>query len=94
MDKSGKRNKTAHPIWDLSAGDNGLQVVRKVPEDSERSKGSDLGWLNRNVATYIGGKAVQARVASVNDDGTFNLVTADGDTIEKVAEEFCDFLTD
>lgn len=83
--------RVAHPVWDLSNGDEGPVIVRKVPEESERTKGSDLGWLNKNVATYIGGQPVVAKVASVNDDGTYDLETENGDKIAGVAEEFIDF---
>ena len=84
--------KTAHPVWDLSNSDEGPVIVRKVPEEAERAKGSDLGWLNKNVATYIGGQPVVAKVAKIHDDGTYDLVTKAGEHIDGVAEEFIHFL--
>ena len=84
--------RVAHPVWDLTHSDAGPAIVRKVQEDAERSKNSDLGWLGKSVATYIGGAKVMARVASINDDNTFNLVTSTGNTIECIDEAFITFI--
>jgi tetratricopeptide (TPR) repeat protein len=84
--------KIAHPVWDLSNGEQGPVIVRKVEEGPERAKAVDLGWLGKNVATYIGGQPVHAKVAAVHADGTYDLVTKNGEKLDGVAEEFISFL--
>jgi hypothetical protein len=83
--------KTAHPVWDLSNSDAGPTIVRKVPEAASRAKSVDTGWLNKNVAIYVGGDRVTARVAAVHGDGTYDLVTEFNETMSDVAEGFIDF---
>jgi hypothetical protein len=83
--------RVAHPVWDLSNGDEGPAIVRKVPEVAERTKSVSTGWMNKNVAIYVGGQRVNARVAAVYRDGTYDLVTEFNETMNDVAESFIDF---
>ena len=83
--------RVAHPVWDLSNSDEGPVIVRKVPEEQQRAKTTDTGWLGKTVAIYIGGRSVKARVTASYNDGTYDLVVDNDKKLTKVSESFIDF---